>query len=264
MDKKKAFTREQAQELYKDLQKAMKVLRAREASKAGLPPTPKAPEIGLLERPEVHLQQNAQEMNIPASSRFRARYDSGTLGAIAFVILFMGLKVLVSVLESAGVMGVNIAQASVAPYVNGMSKPLAALGFTREELRVLTALDERRGQLEEKGNRLDQRESELDTRDREFAVRLTELRELTSKLQVEREKDLKKHNAQLDQLANVYGSMNPPDAAVLIEQLDVTIALALIERMPEKRIGQILGLMSPQRALQITRMLSDRGTGGRF
>ena len=45
-----------------------------------------------------------------------------------------------------------------------------------------------------------------------------------------------------------------------MEQLDVTIALSLIERMPEKRIGQILALMSPERALSITRMLSGKAS----
>ncbi len=52
--------------------------------------------------------------------------------------------------------------------------------------------------------------------------------------------------------------MNPKEASLLIEQLDITIALGLLERMPEKRIGQILSLMSPDRALTITRMLSGR------
>jgi flagellar motility protein MotE (MotC chaperone) len=47
-------------------------------------------------------------------------------------------------------------------------------------------------------------------------------------------------------------------AVQLIEQLDVAIALSLIERMPEKGIGQILALKSPGRAPLITRMLSNK------
>jgi flagellar motility protein MotE (MotC chaperone) len=52
--------------------------------------------------------------------------------------------------------------------------------------------------------------------------------------------------------------MNPPEAAHLLEQLDVQVALSLIERMPEKRIGQILSLMNAQRALELTNLLSTR------
>ena len=95
-------------------------------------------------------------------------------------------------------------------------------------------------------------------RDREFAVRLTQLRELTEKLSNQREQNDKKRSSQLEQLANVYSSMNPPEAAALIEQLDISIAIGLLERMPEKRIGQILALMNSEKALQITRLLSAR------
>jgi flagellar motility protein MotE (MotC chaperone) len=98
----------------------------------------------------------------------------------------------------------------------------------------------------------------LNARDRDLAGRLTELRELTEKLKIEREKGEKQRNGQLDQLANVYGSMNPPEAAHLLEQLDVQVSLSLIQRMPEKRIGQILSLMNAQRALELTNLLSTR------
>ena len=77
-------------------------------------------------------------------------------------------------------------------------------------------------------------------------------------MKLEREKSDKKRNTQLDQLANVYGSMNPPEAAHLLEQLDIHVALSLVERMPEKRIGQILALMDASRALELTNLLSKR------
>ena len=84
------------------------------------------------------------------------------------------------------------------------------------------------------------------------------MRDITEKLKLERDKGEKQKQSQLDQLANVYGSMNPPEAAKLLEQLDVQIALSLIERMPEKRIGQILALMNQDKALAITNLLSTR------
>ncbi len=89
-------------------------------------------------------------------------------------------------------------------------------------------------------------------------MRLSELKELTERLKLDREKGDKQRNTQLDQLANVYGSMNPPEAAHLLEQLDIQVALSLIERMPEKRIGQILSLMNASRALELTNLLSKR------
>jgi flagellar motility protein MotE (MotC chaperone) len=79
---------------------------------------------------------------------------------------------------------------------------------------------------------------------------------MTTALKLDRDKSDKKRNTQIEQLANVYGSMDPKEAASLIEQLDITIALNLLQKMPEKRIAQILALMNPERALGITRMLS--------
>ena len=87
---------------------------------------------------------------------------------------------------------------------------------------------------------------------------ITELKEVTERLKIEREKGEKQRNVQLDQLANVYGSMNPPEAAHLLEQLDINIAHSLIQRMPEKRIGQILALMNAERALELTNRLSSK------
>ena len=119
-------------------------------------------------------------------------------------------------------------------------------------------MDNRRVELEERNARLEQRESDFVARERELAVRLTELKELSEKLKIEREKGDKQRSTQMEQLANVYGSMNPPEAAHLLEQLDIQVSLSLIERMPEKRIGQILALMNPQRALELTNLLSQR------
>jgi flagellar motility protein MotE (MotC chaperone) len=130
--------------------------------------------------------------------------------------------------------------------------------WTKEEAKVLTALDGRRVELEERSNRLEKREDEFSTRERELAIRMTELKELSERLKLDREKGEKQRNVQLDQLANVYGSMNPPEAAHLLEQLDIQVCLSLIERMPEKRMGQILSLMNPQRALELTNLLSKR------
>lgn len=176
----------------------------------------------------------------------------GQMGAIAVVVLFCVAKITVSALEAAGVGEVAPAQAMVA------SPTSAGPKWSKEEVKVLTALDSRRAELEDRNARLEQREHEFAARDRDLAVRLTDLKELSERLKIEREKGERQRDVQLDQLANVYGSMNPPEAAHLLEQLDINIAHSLIQRMPEKRIGQILALMNAQRALELTNRLSSK------
>lgn len=170
------------------------------------------------------------------------------------VLLVAGLgcaKVTLSALVMSGVGQVQEAQAVV------VRQPVGPK-WSKEEVKILTALDARRVELEERNTRVEKREEEFSARERELAVRMTELRELSERLKLEREKGEKQRNVQLDQLSNVYGSMNPPEAAQLLEQLDIQVCLSLIERMPEKRMGQILSLMNPQRALELTNLLSKR------
>jgi flagellar motility protein MotE (MotC chaperone) len=124
---------------------------------------------------------------------------------------------------------------------------------------IFTELDKRRAELEKKRDRLESREREVVEQEQELAVNLSELRQLTQKLRDDRTKKGIERDAQLEQLANVYVSMKPEEAARLLGQLDNMIALDLIKKMPEKRIGQLLSLMEPERALLMTKML----TGGR-
>lgn len=258
----KKLTREEANELYDDLSKAMsQMMMKRGAVTAHEKVTPTKVTISpKAAKPQARAAYNraastdqAPSTPAPRVSFPRFKVQSGQTSAILFVALFCCAKILVSALEAVGVGSVEPAQATIASQPSGPQ-------WNKEDVKVLTSLDHRRAELEERARRLEQRELEYGARDRDLAVRLTELREITGKLKIEREKGEKQRNAQLDQLANVYGSMNPPEAAHLLEQLDINIAHSLIQRMPEKRIGQILSLMNAERALELTNRLSMRPT----
>ena len=180
----------------------------------------------------------------------RKRLDGQGMAILGVAILGI-IKIGLSALVASGFGKVETAQAIVAPRPVGPQ-------WSKQEVEVLKGLDARRVELEERRKRIEKREQEFASQEREFVVRLTDLKELTERLKLEREKSDKKRNTQLDQLANVYGSMNPPEAAHLLEQLDIHVALSLVERMPEKRIGQILALMDASRALELTNLLSKR------
>ncbi len=266
----KRLTREQARELYDDLHKAMSQMMHKRGDKppvaappSGAPNSKLAKEIadalktGLNGKPAPTARPTrsaeAARRPVPRSAPgFRTSTSNGPAVAVLFVAVVCCVKVALSAIEASGVADVEPVEAAVvAPVPVGPQ-------WSKEEVKVLTSLDHRRAELEERSARMEQKEMELNARDRDLAGRLTELRELTERLKIEREKGEKQRNGQLDQLANVYGSMNPPEAAHLLEQLDVQVALSLIQRMPEKRIGQILSLMNAQRALELTNLLSTR------
>jgi len=265
----KKLTREEAQELYDDLSKAMNQMMAKRsgaqrpgqaATKIGSIRPGKAPSVT---KSSASAVASSYASNAASRSAAMTPFPSaigtasptsqtrGHIGAIALVALFCVAKIAVSALEAIGVGEVQPAQATVVALPSGPQ-------WSKEETKILTSLDHRRAELEERASRLEQREHEFVARDRDLAVRLTDLKELTERLKIEREKGDKQRGSQLEQLANVYGSMNPPEAAHLLEQLDIQIALSLIQRMPEKRIGQILSLMNAERALELTNRLSSR------
>ena len=263
----KKLTKEQADELYDDLSRAMAQMQAKRAGTGNPSPSPSpssaAKATAAATKSALHAKgattYTRQTVRRHSSTHLAtatadATRSKGTVGAFLLVALFCCAKVTVSALEAAGVGQVEEAQATILP-----SAPRGPQ-WSREEAKILTSLDHRRAEIEERASRLEQRELEFTARDRDLAMKLSELKEISERLKIERHKGEKQRDNQLDQLANVYGSMNPPEAAHLLEQLDIQIALSLIERMPEKRIGQILSLMNAQRALELTNRLSKRTT----
>jgi flagellar motility protein MotE (MotC chaperone) len=247
----KKMTKEQAHVMYDNLHKAMEEMlqqraKSSQAKASATPPSSNG------KAAEAIKSDRRTSLKAPAP-RPQGRSRRGDGQAIALILVaFLGCaKIGLSAIEASGIVKVEEARAVV---VQAPSGPR----WSKEEAKVLTSLDARRVDLEERSARIEKREDEFAVRERELAVRLTELKDLTERLKLEREKGDKQRNTQLDQLANVYGSMNPPEAAQLLQQLDIQVCLSLIERMPEKRMAQILSLMNPQRALELTNLLSKR------
>ncbi len=263
---KKSLSREEAAALYDDLRKNFAAL------SGGVSPKQAAANPKKYFRPSaVNTQARAataygqsskansfQEDAIAAAiQRGLSRKQSGWGAklAVSTLVLAAALKFTISAMEFSGVLESENAFASMA-----VMKPVShdVQNLSAEQIALLKTLDARRAELEDRRKVLDKREGEANNRDKEFAIKLAELREHTQLLKNAREADGKKKVAQLDQLSNVYGSMDPKEAAILIEQLDDAIAIELLNRMPEKRIGQILALMNKEKALTMTKMLSGR------
>lgn len=267
-ERKNGLTREQAAQLYDDLKRAVTSMKKKTGGASGgataRATTSKAAGMAqYLRGNSARTREVPEDLALdPALARLaKAPFDSkgrGQMVALVAVVGFAAGQLILSGMELAGVPAVAGAEASI--HMMAPVSPKSEGNYSREEVAILTSLDGRRTELEERSKRLEQRETDLDLRDKEFAARLTQVRELTEQLKLDRDKTEKRRNVQIEQLANVYGSMNPPDAAALIEQLDSTIALALLEHMPEKRIAQVLALMKPEHALQLTKMLTVKGS----
>lgn len=119
---------------------------------------------------------------------------------------------------------------------------------------------------------LSRRQAELDRREKAVAAREEKLalyeKDVTEKIaQLEQvgkalKDELKKSSAASDEaaasLAKVYGAMKPAEAAPILDQLDEATALRILTRMKEKQVGEILPLMTRDRAIVLTRSLAGR------
>ena len=126
---------------------------------------------------------------------------------------------------------------------------------TDSEREALLSLDQRRVELEARSQGLDKKEMELSVQDRIVTEKIAELKSVYGQLQARRQEIDHKREAKLEQLAEVYSTMAPEQAAPIIAKLDNDTALSLLQRMSGKRMGQILSSMNSDRAIELTKGL---------
>ncbi|MCC6933481.1 MAG: hypothetical protein IT292_09535 [Deltaproteobacteria bacterium] len=127
-----------------------------------------------------------------------------------------------------------------------------------DDQELVKFLDSRRVELAEREQVLDKKEKDLRAQEQAISEKMADLKGLTAKLASYRTEKDQKHETRLEQLAEVYGSMAPNQAAPLIAKLDNATALSLLQRMTGKRMGQILSEMPSDRAIELTKSLTDR------
>ena len=255
------MTRDDATKLYRDL--GAQMLSSSDQDEA-------APSVANRNKSRLNMA-NLQGMKAPTFRLPQFPKIQGRSAAFMLVVVFACAKVGISAMDYFGVASVPAVEAAmissadanmVSPQAIDSQpqprNPAEIQQLTKEDLLLLNQLDKRRADLEQRADRLKTREQDLEARERELVTKMNELRSLTDKLKANREQGDRRKDAQLDQLSKVYSAMAPEEAAHLMEQLDISIALPLLQKMPEKRIGQILALISPERALAITKLLSGR------
>lgn len=253
------MSKEQAIELYNDLHRTMQQMVKNTASmnpKTDLSKKPQNKNIDKASTLKISNHPNDWEAEGTKLS-YKSSWSSSSKGMFLTIAALCAIRLIFGIAEF---LGVNISKLQEAKAVTKSEVTLQntpRLPMTNTERDLLLDLDRRRVDLESRSARLDDRAKELAEQEKALSVQLSELRELTGALRQARLENSKEESAKVEQLSKVYGSMNPPEAAALIEQLDIQIALPLLVRMPDKRMAQILALMKPEKAVQITRMLSS-------
>jgi len=110
---------------------------------------------------------------------------------------------------------------------------------------------------------LDRRERELDDRERRVAEleqlsldRLSELKDIQRIVEDRIAEWQEASGDTIRRLAKIYAAMPPPQAAGLMEDLEVELATQIVSKMKHKESAAVLSLVSRERALAMSRKVA--------
>lgn len=130
---------------------------------------------------------------------------------------------------------------------------------TRGMADLLDSVARRQADLEAREKRLTEREQQLALYEKDVSSKLGELEKAQGKLQAQADEARASSKEAADSLAKVYAAMKPADAAPILDKLDDATVLRIFKGMRAKQIGEILPLMSSEKAVVLTRSLANAG-----
>jgi flagellar motility protein MotE (MotC chaperone) len=131
-------------------------------------------------------------------------------------------------------------------------------GPSAAERAILEHLQQRRQELEKRARELDIREGLIADAEKRVESKLLQIKENQQQLVVATQKKDEAETARFKGLVTMYENMKPRDAAKIFDRLDVNVLLQVASQMSPRAMSEILALMSPDRAQQLTVELANR------
>jgi flagellar motility protein MotE (MotC chaperone) len=129
-------------------------------------------------------------------------------------------------------------------------------GKGQEPRAMIEAIARRQAELDARERELVAREAHLKVYEQDVTAKIASLEEIEKRLQVRAKAATAAIDSAAESLAKVYSAMKPQDAAPILERLDESTVLTIFGRMKEKQIGEILPLMSKEKAIALTQALA--------
>ncbi len=136
----------------------------------------------------------------------------------------------------------------------------AASGIAaRPDVRgLLDALEKRQAELDQRERAIASKEERLAIYEKDVTAKVASLEEIEKRLSVRAKAATQAVDSAAESLAKIYGTMKPDAAAPILDRLDDPTVLTIFRRMKEKQVGEILPLMSRDRAIALTQALAER------
>ena len=106
--------------------------------------------------------------------------------------------------------------------------------------------------------RLKEKEERLDKLEKGIEQKVKDLLALQKEIQAVRVEKQESQNARVLNLAKIYGTMKPKEAAKLMENLDDKLVMGIIATMTPDEAAAILSLTEVKKAAKISEALSAR------
>jgi len=146
------------------------------------------------------------------------------------------------------------AEAEDAPPVDTKAKASPGTSTTES----LSAFQQKEIEIRKREERLKEKEERLDKLEKEIEQKVKDLLALQKEIQAVRVEKQETQNARVLNLAKIYGTMKPKEAAKLMENLDDKLVMGIIATMTPDEAAAILSLMEVKKAAKISEALSAR------
>lgn len=116
------------------------------------------------------------------------------------------------------------------------------------DIEIIRDVEKRNKELDLKEERLKREKERIDTMKSDLDAQISELKALQAKIdeQINLRDDLQKESIQ--KLAKTYAAMPPENAAALIQEINLSIAIRVLGAMKERAAGRILAVIPPKLA----------------
>ncbi len=125
-----------------------------------------------------------------------------------------------------------------------------------QERSLMQTLELKRQELDNRESRLVAEEQRIQTLKQEIVAKIDMLRGLEDRLGTVMEGEKSSENKKYKDLAKVYDSAPPDKVGSMLEQMDVKTAAGITMNMKRDKAGAVLGYLSPQKAIEITREIT--------
>jgi flagellar motility protein MotE (MotC chaperone) len=130
--------------------------------------------------------------------------------------------------------------------------------LSQSEVRLLQALADRRKALDAREFSLNQREALLKAAEQQIVDKQAELVAVRSEVKGLLDQLDEQEKTRISNLVKLYENMKPRDAAVILNELELSVLLSVVQRMNVRKLAPVLAAMNPDKARAVTRALATR------